>query len=93
MTRGLADTSLFVARETGRILDVAAVPDELAVSAITIGELRAGVLVALDTEARARRLATLTHALAMQPVPVDDDVAASWPRFGSCCVTVANACR
>lgn len=47
-------------------------------SAVTIGELRAGVLVDGDTEARARRLATLTEALAMQPVPVDEEVAASW---------------
>lgn len=78
MTRGVADTSLFIARETGRAIDVAAVPDELAVSAITIGELRAGVLVAADTEVRARRLETLTHALSLQPIPVDDEIAASW---------------
>jgi len=78
MSRGLADTSLFVARESGRPTDVTAIPDELAVSAITIGELRAGVLVATDTAARNRRLTTLTHALALQPVPVDDDVAATW---------------
>ena len=78
MTRGLADTSLFIARETGRTFDGDALPDELAVSAITIGELTAGVLATTDTEIRARRLATLTHALSMQPVPVDDDVAASW---------------
>ncbi len=78
MTQGLADTSLFVARETGRPLDVSAVPDELAVSVITIGELRAGVLVAVDTQTRSRRLATLTHVVAMQPVPIDDDVANSW---------------
>ncbi|MBV6510161.1 MAG: Ribonuclease VapC5 [Acidimicrobiales bacterium] len=78
MTQGLADTSLFIARETGRTIDFAAVPDELAVSVITIGELRAGVLVASDTEARSRRLATLTQVLTMDPVPVDGHVAASW---------------
>ncbi len=81
MTRGLADTSVFIARETGRSIDVANVPDELAVSAITIGELRAGVLVAIDTTARSRRLDTLTAALALQPIPVDDDVAASWAQL------------
>lgn len=37
-----------------------ALPDELAVSVVTIGELRAGVLAAAETEVRARRLATLT---------------------------------
>ena len=46
MSDGLADTSLFIASESGRALDVAALPDRLAVSVITIGELRAGVLAA-----------------------------------------------
>lgn len=81
MTRGLADTSVFIARESGRRLDEAALPDELAVSAVTIGELRAGVLVAGDVETRHRRLATLTQALALEPVPVDDKVASQWARL------------
>ena len=77
-TKGLADTSLFIARETGREVDVAALPDELAVSAISIGELHAGVLAAADTRTRARRLTTLTYALGLEPIPVDEAVAASW---------------
>lgn len=81
MSRGLVDTSVFIARETGRTLDIETLPDELAVSAITIGELRAGVLVASDVEVRDRRLATLTEVLAMQAVPVDDNVAAAWARL------------
>jgi hypothetical protein len=32
MSRGLADTSVFIARESGRMLDSDALPDELAVS-------------------------------------------------------------
>lgn len=79
--RGLADTSVFIARESGRPLDVDLLPDELAVSVITIGELRAGVLAADDPEIRSRRLDTLTSALALLPVPVDDEVAASWARL------------
>lgn len=79
--RGLADTSVFIARESGRPLDVDLLPDELAVSIITIGELRAGVLAADDPEIRSRRLDTLTSALALLPVPVDDEVAASWARL------------
>lgn len=78
MSRGLADTSLFIARETGRPIDQSAVPDELAVSIITVGELRAGVLAAGSVETRAQRLATLTAALALEPVPIDDSVAAAW---------------
>lgn len=81
MTRGLADTSTLIARESGRRLDETALPDELAVSAITIGELRAGVLVAADVATRDRRLGTLTAALALDPVPVDDEVASHWARL------------
>lgn len=78
MNRGLADTSLFIARESGRALDTARVPDELAVSVIAIGELRTGVLAATTPNARARRLDTVTAALALRPVPVDERVAEQW---------------
>jgi len=80
-TRGLADTSIFIAKETGRLMNVQALPDELAVSVITIGELRAGVLAADDIETRDRRLSTLTSVLALGPVPVDEGVAVSWARL------------
>ncbi|HVF74587.1 MAG TPA: type II toxin-antitoxin system VapC family toxin [Acidimicrobiales bacterium] len=81
MTRGLADTTLFIAREARRPLDTDALPDEIAVSVITIGELRAGVLAATDIETRDRRLATLTAALALQPIPIDEQVADAWARL------------
>ncbi|MBI2169006.1 MAG: type II toxin-antitoxin system VapC family toxin [Actinobacteria bacterium] len=81
MTRGLADTTVFIARESGRPIDEARLPDELAVSIITVGELRAGVLVATDVEVRDRRLATLTEALAFDPVPIDQPVADAWARL------------
>jgi predicted nucleic acid-binding protein len=78
MTRAIADTSIFIARESGRALDAPALPDELAVSVVTIGELRAGVLVASDTALRDRRLSTLTSALSLDPVPIDAGVAERW---------------
>lgn len=81
MSRGLADTSIFVARESERSLDVAKLPDEIAVSVITIGELRAGVLAAADVATRNRRLTTLTEALAFDPVPIDERVAEEWARL------------
>lgn len=81
MSRGLADTTVFIARESGRQLDVDAFPAEIGVSVITIGELRAGVLSAADVEARDRRLSTLTEALALAPVPIDDRVSESWARL------------
>ncbi|MGC1512086.1 MAG: hypothetical protein WA797_04135, partial [Acidimicrobiales bacterium] len=61
MTRGLADTTVFIARESGRPIRADAIPSEVGVSVITIGELRAGVLAALDVETRDRRLGTLTE--------------------------------
>jgi len=79
--RGLADTSVFIARETRRPIDIEAMPDRLAVSVITIGELRAGVLAATDTVIRDRRLDTLTAALALEPIPIDVEVASAWARL------------
>ena len=81
MTRGLADTSVFIARESDRPLQASLLPDELAVSIITIGELRAGVLAAHDVTTRDQRLATLTAAMTLEPIAIDDDVAAQWARL------------
>lgn len=81
MARGLADTSVFIARESGRAINAEALPDEIGVSVITIGELRAGVLAADDVGTRDRRLATLTQALALEPIPIDGHVAESWARL------------
>ena len=74
---GLADTSLFIAWETGRQLR-AAPPDAIAVSVITLGELRLGVLMADELEARHRRLATLQLASALEPLVIDQLVAEHW---------------
>jgi predicted nucleic acid-binding protein len=81
VSKGLADTSLFIAGESGRPLEEPSIPNELAVSIITIAELRAGVLAARDIAARAKRLATLTAALELDPVPVDENVAAQWAKL------------
>jgi len=81
VNRGLADTSLFIARESGRGVSFDVLPDVLAVSVVTIGELRAGVLAAVDVTTRDRRLATLSAALALEPVPVDQRVAEVWARL------------
>ncbi len=77
----MADTSVFIARESGRRLDESLLPEELAVSVITVGELRAGVLAADDVDTRERRLDTLQDCLSMDPMPVDDSVARTWARL------------
>ena len=73
----LADTSLFIAVEQERPLS-GRPPDSVAVSVITIGELRLGVLSAESGPIRARRLETLSAAEALDPVPVDAQVAHAW---------------
>ncbi len=76
--RALADTSIFIARESGRAIEASSLPDRLAISVITIGELRAGVLAAADLATRDRRLVTLTAALTLEPIPIDAAVADAW---------------
>jgi predicted nucleic acid-binding protein len=80
-TRGLLDTSVLIASETGRPLDAERLPDELALSAVTLAELHAGVLAARDVDARARRLATLESVADVEVLPVDAGVAAAWARL------------
>ncbi len=69
----LADTSVFIARESGRSV-AAEPPSDVAVSVVTIAELRLGVLMASDSDARQRRLSTLEVALLLEAIPVDDRV-------------------
>lgn len=78
MTQALADTSLFIANEAGRPVREDRLPEAIAVSVITIGELRAGVLAADTIAVRDARLATLTNALALDPIPIDQSVAEAW---------------
>ena len=91
MTRGLADTSVFIAWESGRLLAERAIPEELAVSVVTIGELRAGVLAAADVATRDRRLGALSTALAYNPLPISGEVAAAWARL--CVILRENGLR
>lgn len=79
--RGLLDTSVLIAREVGRPLDVGALPDETAISVITVAELQVGVLAATDTATRARRLATLQSISAAEPLPVTAEAARHWARL------------
>ena len=80
MSRGLLDTSVFIARE-GRGPDVSTLPDEVAVSVVTYGELRAGVLAATDVSVRSRRPSTLQTVAAFHPLPIDTTVADEWARL------------
>lgn len=76
MSSGLLDTSAFIARETGRALGV--LPDRVAVSVVTLGELQLGVLAAADPDVRARRADTLALARQSDPLPVSEAVMSAW---------------
>lgn len=81
VTEGLADTSVFIARESGRPLAVERLPDALGISVVTIGELRAGVLAADDVATRDQRLATLTNAMQLAAIAIDERVAEAWAKL------------
>lgn len=81
MRPALLDTSVLIANESGRPLDVASLPEQTAVSVITVGELHAGVLAAADTATRARRLSTLDAISAVEALPVTAEAARRWAEF------------
>jgi hypothetical protein len=80
---GLLDTSVFIARETGRPLGE--LPAHVAVSVMTIGELQLGVLSASDETARARRADTLALARSADPIAISEAVMGSWARLVTDC--------
>ena len=85
MTAGLLDTSVLIARESGRPLKE--LPDRVAISAVTIGELQLGVLSATDDEVRVRRADTLALARAADPIPLTEAVMVTWARLVADCRT------
>jgi predicted nucleic acid-binding protein len=80
---GLLDTSILIAREDGR--PVGSIPDRVAVSVVTIGEIQLGVLNAADATACARRADTLALARAADPIPLTEAVIVTWARLVADC--------
>jgi predicted nucleic acid-binding protein len=79
----LLDTSVFIAREDGRALGE--LPERVAVSVVTLGELQLGVLSAADDRTRARRADTLALARAADPIPISEAVMGAWARLVADC--------
>lgn len=79
--KGLLDTSVFIGSESGRPLDEQRIPDETAVSVVTLAELQAGVLAAVDVDVRARRLATLDAVSDIELIDIDEPAARTWARM------------
>lgn len=79
--RGVLDTSVVIAA------DVAPIPGVLAISAVTLAELHFGVLVARSDDVRAERLRRLSLLQRrFDPLPLDQDVAASYGRIAAAVV-------
>ena len=79
--RGLLDTTVFIARESGRPLRAEALPERAAISIVTRAELRAGVLAAEDISIRDRRLATLEAVARIAVLPIGDGVDRAWAQM------------
>lgn len=76
--RALADTSIFIGLEATRF-DASRFADfEWGVSAVTLGELRLGVLQAQNPEAASRRLSTYQLARRLEALTVDEAVSEAW---------------
>jgi predicted nucleic acid-binding protein len=79
VTAGLLDTSVFLARESARPLLM--LPDRVAVSVVTVGELELGVLAATDADVRSRRADTLALVRQLDPIPIGEAVMSAWARL------------
>ncbi|MET3807195.1 putative nucleic acid-binding protein [Nakamurella sp. UYEF19] len=75
---GLLDTSVLIAPESGRRLDFDSLPEETAISVVTVAELHTGVLAAADTATRALRLSTLEAASAVEVLPITAEAGRWW---------------
>ncbi|HKZ14474.1 MAG TPA: PIN domain-containing protein [Solirubrobacterales bacterium] len=82
MSKAVADTSIFIAQETGR--ELGELPEKIAVSVITVAELELGVLRATDAGVRARRLSTLSRVQSTYPLlSIDPEVASCFARIAA----------
>jgi len=76
--RAVADTSVFIGLEAGRLQAGRFERFEWGISAITLGELRIGVLQAADPDSVSRRLSTYLLAQRFEALPVDEPVSEAW---------------
>jgi predicted nucleic acid-binding protein len=89
--RGLIDTSVVIDLEQ---IDAAALPEELAVSAMTMAELAAGPHATADPAERARRQDRLQRAEAtFEPLPVDGETARAYGRVYAAVTALGRKAR
>ncbi|MGE5636625.1 MAG: PIN domain-containing protein [Nocardioidaceae bacterium] len=75
--------SVFIARESSRPLGE--LPERVAISVVTMGDLQLGVLSATDPGRRARRADTLALARTADPLPIGEAVIVTWARLVADC--------
>lgn len=80
-SRGLLDTSVLIAIESGRPFRTQVMPETTAISVVTKAELRVGVFAAEDIETRDRRLMTFELANRIVSLPVDEAVSRAWAQM------------
>lgn len=79
--RGLLDTSVMIAIESGRPVDYGGIPLQQFVCTISLGELYFGVHAAPNAETRAARVSTLESIASLNSLPVNAAAAAQWGRL------------
>lgn len=79
--RGLLDTSVFIALEQHREIDIPRLPLEQFVSSITRGELLAGVHAASTADVRSVRLATIEALAGFSTLSADSAAATHWAKL------------
>jgi predicted nucleic acid-binding protein len=89
MSKVLLDTSVFIAGVDGE-LDLASLPGEATISAVTLCELHHGILVASAAEQPRRLLGLDVARSTFDPLPVDDRVA---PKYGELVASARRAGR
>jgi predicted nucleic acid-binding protein len=78
-TKGLLDTSVVIDHD---VIDAALLPDESAISAVTLAELAAGPHATQDTDERARRQDRLQWAISTwDPLSFDAEAAHAYGRM------------
>jgi hypothetical protein len=90
-TRGLLDTSVVIDHD---VIDPTLLPDESAISAVTLAELAAGPHATEDRNERARRQDRLQWATATwDPLPFDADAARIYGRMFAAARTAGRSSR
>jgi predicted nucleic acid-binding protein len=83
VSRAILDTSVLIAREQGRSLE-RHLPEDVAISVVSIAELEVGVLVARNAETRGLRLRTLTEIRSLSAaLPIDERTASAYAQLAA----------